>query len=287
MPKKMHQPRPYSLLAGGKLFDLSRPRVMGILNATPDSFYAASRAETEAALLKRAEAMLVEGAAMLDVGGYSSRPGASEVTPAEEWERLHRALGALRREFPDAILSVDTFRAEVAARCVEQHGVNLINDISGGTLDEEMFATVARLNVPYVLMHMRGTPQTMQQCTDYVHPVQEVAKALAGKINRLRALGVKDLIADPGFGFGKTPAQNFELLKHLDVLHLLEVPLLVGVSRKSMIYRTLDCTPAEALNGTTAVHTIALLKGASILRVHDVKAAAECIALVQKMQEQP
>ncbi len=283
----MYQPRPYSLLVGGKLLDLSRPCVMGILNATPDSFYAASRAGTETALLKRAEAMLVEGAAMLDVGGYSSRPGAAEVTPAEEWERLHRALGALRREFPDAVLSVDTFRAEVAARCVEQHGVNLINDISGGTLDDAMCATVARLNVPYVLMHMRGTPQTMQQCTDYGHPVQEVAKALAEKINRLRALGVKDIIADPGFGFGKTTAQNFELLKHLDVLHLLEVPLLVGVSRKSMIYRTLDCTPAEALNGTTAVHTIALLKGASILRVHDVKAAAECIALVQKMQEQP
>ncbi len=283
----MNRPLPYSLLAHGQLLDLSRPRVMGILNVTPDSFYVGSRTETEMAILKRAEELLAEGATILDVGGYSSRPGAEEVTPAEEWERLHYALGALRREYPDAILSVDTFRAEVAARCVEEHGVNLINDISGGTLDDEMFATVARLNVPYVLMHMRGTPQTMQQCTDYVHPVQEVAKALAEKINHLRALGVKDIIADPGFGFGKTTAQNFELLKHLDVLHLLEVPLLVGVSRKSMIYKTLDCTPTEALNGTTAVHTIALLKGASILRVHDVKAAAECIALVQKMQEQP
>lgn len=271
--------------ANGKLLDLSTPCVMGILNATPDSIYAGSRMQTEAQIARRVEQMAQEGAGIMDVGAYSSRPGAADVSAKDEMERLRTALGVVRRLQPDAIVSVDTFRADVARMCVEEYGAAIINDISGGELDKDMFATVARLQVPYVLMHMQGTPQDMQQRPHYDSLLEDVFLYFARKVQQLRDLGVKDIILDPGFGFGKTLEHNYELLAHLEDFRIFELPLLAGVSRKSMIYRLLDTTPAEALNGTTVVHSICLLKGADILRVHDVRQAVEAVKIIMKMNE--
>lgn len=277
----MHHPTPYTLNIHGQLLDLSEPQVMGILNVTPDSFFAGSRKESERDIRLRTEQIRAEGGSIVDIGAYSSRSGAADVTPEEEMHRLTRGLRLVREVWPEAIVSVDTFRAAVARRCVEEHGAGLINDISGGDLDEEMFPTVAQLGVPYILMHMQGTPQNMQEAPRYTHLVAEVMHHLAERVRRLRLLGQKDIILDPGFGFAKTLEHNYQLMAHLGELHALELPLLVGVSRKSMIYRLLGCTPQEALNGTTALHALALSQGASILRAHDVREAVETIKIVR------
>ena len=276
----------HTLRINNQLTTLDRPLVMGILNVTPDSFFAASRTSaTDAEQLRlRVRNMLDEGADIIDIGAYSTRPGADEVSADEEMRRLATALDIVRQEAPDAWLSVDTFRAEIAQNCVRDYGVNLINDISGGTLDRAMFHTVARLGVPYVLMHLQGTPRTMQLDPHYDDPVAEVIEWLARRAQRLRELGAHDIILDPGFGFGKTLEHNYTLLDKLDYFHELELPLLVGVSRKSMIYRLLETDPDRALNGTTVVNTIALLKGAHILRVHDVRAAVEAVRIVETMR---
>ena len=268
----------------GSLLDLSQPRVMGILNVTPDSFYAGSRTQTEAEIVRRVKQIVSEGAAIIDIGAYSSRPNADNVSAREEMERLRMSLKILFEIQPDAVVSVDTFRADVARMCVEEYGVAIINDIAAGEMDANMFHTVAALNVPYIMMHMQGTPQSMQQHPHYDNLLKEVFLYFARKVQQLRDLGVKDIILDPGFGFGKTMEHNYELLSHLEEFRIFELPLLVGVSRKSMIYRLLDITPQEALNGTTVLDTICLLKGADILRVHDVKEAVETVRIVQAMR---
>lgn len=268
----------------GSLLDLSQPRVMGILNVTPDSFYAGSRTQTEAEIVRRVRQIVSEGAAIIDIGAYSSRPNADNVSAREEMERLRMGLKILFEIQPDAVVSVDTFRADVARMCVEEYGVAIINDIAAGEMDANMFHTVAALNVPYIMMHMQGTPQSMQQHPHYDNLLKEVFLYFAHKVQQLRDLGVKDIILDPGFGFGKTMEHNYELLSHLEEFRIFELPLLVGVSRKSMIYRLLDITPQEALNGTTVLDTICLLKGADILRVHDVKEAVETVRIVQAMR---
>ena len=268
----------------GSLLDLSQPRVMGILNVTPDSFYAGSRTQTEAEIVRRVKQIVSEGAAIIDIGAYSSRPNADNVSAREEMERLRMGLKILFEIQPDAVVSVDTFRADVARMCVEEYGVAIINDIAAGEMDANMFHTVAALNVPYIMMHMQGTPQSMQQHPHYDNLLKEVFLYFARKVQQLRDLGVKDIILDPGFGFGKTMEHNYELLSHLEEFRIFELPLLVGVSRKSMIYRLLDITPQEALNGTTVLDTICLLKGADILRVHDVKEAVETVRIVQAMR---
>ena len=269
----------------GKLLSLEKPVVMGILNVTPDSFFAESRMQDEAAVAARIETILSEGGHIIDTGGYSSRPNAAEVTPEEEWRRLEPALKMRLKNYPEIPAAIDTFRADIARRAVEDYGVSIINDISGGSMDEKMFETVAKLNVPYVLMHFRGTPQTMMQYTDYQLIVEDVAMYFAEKLRTLRILGVNDVILDPGFGFSKTPEQNYELMRCLpDFARLFDCPLLVGVSRKRMIYNLLECTAEESLNGTTVLNTFSLLNGADILRVHDVKAAVEAIKLVEKLK---
>ena len=268
----------------GSLLDLSQPRVMGILNVTPDSFYAGSRTQTEAEIVRRVKQIVSEGAAIIDIGAYSSRPNADNVSAREEMERLRMGLKILFEIQPDAVVSVDTFRADVARMCVEEYGVAIINDIAAGEMDADMFHTVAALNVPYIMMHMQGTPQSMQQHPHYDNLLEEVLLYFARKVQQLRDLGVKDIILDPGFGFGKTIEHNYELLSNLEDFRIFELPLLVGVSRKSMIYRLLDITPQEALNGTTVLDTICLLKGADILRVHDVKEAVETVRIVQAMR---
>lgn len=268
----------------GSLLDLSQPRVMGILNVTPDSFYAGSRTQTEAEIVRRVKQIVSEGAAIIDIGAYSSRPNADNVSAREEMERLRMGLKILFEIQPDAVVSVDTFRADVARMCVEEYGVAIINDIAAGEMDANMFHTVAALNVPYIMMHMQGTPQSMQQHPHYDNLLKEVFLYFARKVQQLRDLGVKDIILDPGFGFGKTMEHNYVLLSHLEEFRIFELPLLVGVSRKSMIYRLLDITPQEALNGTTVLDTICLLKGADILRVHDVKEAVETVRIVQAMR---
>ena len=268
----------------GALMDLSTPQVMGILNITPDSFYAGSRNQTAQEISERANRILEEGAGIIDIGAYSSRLNAENISPEEEMRRLRMALEILNKEHPDAIISVDTFRADVAAMCVEEFGVAIINDIAAGEMDPHMFDTVARLNVPYIMMHMQGTPQTMQTTPHYDNLIKEIFLYFAAKIEQLHAKGVKDIILDPGFGFGKTVAHNYELLNQLQEFSLFEMPVLVGVSRKSMIYKLLGGTPFEALNGTTALNTISLLKGANILRVHDVKEAVETVKIVEAMR---
>lgn len=268
----------------GSLLDLSQPRVMGILNVTPDFFYAGSRTQTEVEIARRVKRIVSEGAAIIDIGAYSSRPNADNVSAREEMERLRMGLKILFEIQPDAVVSVDTFRADVARMCVEEYGVAIINDIAAGEMDANMFHTVAALNVPYIMMHMQGTPQSMQQHPHYDNLLKEVFLYFARKVQQLRDLGVKDIILDPGFGFGKTMEHNYELLSHLEEFRIFELPLLVGVSRKSMIYRLLDITPQEALNGTTVLDTICLLKGADILRVHDVKEAVETVRIVQAMR---
>ena len=260
-------------------FELPGPAIMAILNLTPDSFYAGSRIAGADMALAQTAGFLKAGAAIIDLGAYSSRPGAEHITEEDELKRLIPVLRCLVDAFPQALFSVDTFRARVAAEAVGA-GAHIINDISAGSLDPEMFATVAALRVPYILMHMKGTPQTMQQNPEYDDVTAEVIAYFREKIADLRQAGVKDILIDPGFGFGKTVAHNYALLQHLDQLLPLNLPLLVGLSRKSMITKVLGNTAAEALNGSTVLHTLALLKGASILRVHDVKEAAECVKLV-------
>lgn len=277
----MQLAKPYSLNLRGRLTEISSPKVMGIVNVTPDSFYAQSRKQTAREIGEQVNKMLDEGADMIDVGAYSSRPGASDVSPEEEMNRLARALDIIREQHPEVIVSVDTFRAKVAQECVERYGADIINDISGGDLDPEMFETAAALNVPYILMHMKGTPQDMQKAPCYNHLMSEMLQYFAERIDRLHLLGLNDIILDPGFGFAKTLGHNYQLMKHLSELHTLGQPLLAGISRKSMIYRLLDSTPQEALNGTTVLNTLALVQGASVLRVHDVKAACEAVKIVE------
>ena len=275
---------PLYINANGKLMDLSEPQVMGILNVTPDSFYAGSRGVTNGYILDRCQQILDEGASIIDIGAYSSRPNAQHISAEEEMSRLRTGLELIRKNHPEAIVSVDTFRADIAKMCVEEYGVAIINDISAGNMDEQMFSTIARLGVPYIIMHMKGTPQNMQENPHYDHFLKEIFYYFSEKVQKLRDLGAKDIIIDPGFGFGKTIEHNYELMNHLEEFHLFELPILVGISRKSMIYKLLGSNPEEALNGTTALNTIALTKGAHILRVHDVKEAVECVKIVQKMK---
>ncbi|KEQ28981.1 dihydropteroate synthase [Pedobacter antarcticus 4BY] len=283
MAKDTFLNRKITLNIKGELFDLSTPCVMGILNLTPDSFFGESRIGNVDAALKRVEICLLEGARFIDLGAYSSRPGAADVSTDEELKRIIPVIEAIVREFPHARLSIDTFRSKVAAESIHA-GAHLINDISGGTLDKEMFSTVAGLGVPYILMHMKGTPQDMQNAPEYAHVGLDVIGYFAQKISELQALGVQDIILDPGFGFAKTLDHNYQLLNYMHNLDIFGLPVLTGISRKSMIYKLLGTQAEEALNGTTVINTIALLKGTSILRVHDVRAAMECIQLVGKMQ---
>lgn len=265
----------HTLNLRGRLLELREPQIMGILNVTPDSFYSDSRTPDEAHITDRVRQMMDEGADMIDIGGYSSRPGADDVTPEEEMDRLRRGLRIVRKLYPEVPVSVDTFRADVARMCIEEEGADIINDISGGMMDRQMFRTVARLGVPYILMHMQGTPDTMQVAPHYDNLRREVMLYFAERIDRLCQMGAKDIIVDPGFGFGKTLEHNYELMNHLEDFAVFNLPLLVGISRKSMIYKLTGGTPQTSLNGTTVLNTISLVKGAHILRVHDVKAAAE------------
>jgi dihydropteroate synthase len=268
----------------GKIISLQEKWVMGILNVTPDSFYDGGAHNSIQTAIAQTEKLLNEGAQIIDVGGYSTRPNADDIALQEEINRVVPVIAALKQKFPNIIISIDTFRAEVARQAI-QHGAAMINDISAGELDPTMFETVAALQVPYILMHNRGTPQNMQNQTDYTNMMDEIITFFSTKINKLKALGVNDLIIDPGFGFAKTLDQNYELLQKLSYFNVLELPILVGLSRKSMVYKLLQTTAAEALNGTTVLHTLALEQGASILRVHDVKEAVETITLVNKFMK--
>lgn len=273
-----------TLNADGRIIDLRTPRIMGILNVTPDSFFDGGRYEKEADMLKHAELMLREGATFIDVGAYSSRPGAADVPLATERERAVFAVSQVAANFPEAVISIDTFRSEVARACVEA-GATIVNDISAGELDHHMPAVVASLKVPYIAMHMRGTPQMMKTLTRYDDLLKEIVDYFHSKLARFADLGIKDIVLDPGFGFAKTIEQNFQLLNHLDYLRITGRPILAGLSRKSMIWKTLGQSPADALNGTTVLNSIALAKGASILRVHDVAKANEAIRLVMAMRD--
>ena len=275
----------HTLNLRGKLLELREPQIMGILNVTPDSFYSDSRTPDEAHITDRVRQMMDEGADMIDIGGYSSRPGADDVTPEEEMDRLRRGLRIVRKLYPEVPVSVDTFRADVARMCIEEEGADIINDISGGMMDRQMFRTVARLGVPYILMHMQGTPDTMQVAPHYDNLRREVMLYFAERIDRLCQMGAKDIIVDPGFGFGKTLEHNYELMNHLEDFAVFNLPLLVGISRKSMIYKLTGGTPQSSLNGTTVLNTISLVKGAHILRVHDVKAAAEAKQIYMAMKQ--
>lgn len=275
----------HTLNLRGRLLELREPQIMGILNVTPDSFYSDSRTPDEAHITERVRQMMDEGADMIDIGGYSSRPGADDVTPEEEMDRLRRGLRIVRKLYPEVPVSVDTFRADVARMCIEEEGANIINDISGGMMDRQMFRTVARLGVPYILMHMQGTPDTMQVAPHYDNLRREVMLYFAERIDRLCQMGAKDIIVDPGFGFGKTLEHNYELMNHLEDFAVFNLPLLVGISRKSMIYKLTGGTPQTSLNGTTVLNTISLVKGAHILRVHDVKAAAEAKQIYMAMKQ--
>jgi len=272
-----------SINVDGRLISFDTPKVMGIVNVTPDSFYAGSRVSESADISDRVRSMLADGADILDIGGYSSRPGADEVTRDEEYSRLARGLEAIHKVKEDAVVSVDTFRADVARRCVEEWNVGIINDIAGGDLDPEMWDTVTDLNVPYVLMHMRGNPKTMGSLTDYKDVTAETLSALAEKTAQLRQKGVRDVVIDPGFGFAKTVEQNYQLLSDLKEFKIIGAPVLVGISRKTMIWKPLGITPDKAANGTTVLNTIALLNGADILRVHDVRNAVEAIKLISQL----
>ena len=278
----MYNFTPYNLTLRGSIVNINEPWVMGILNLTPDSFYSDSRCNELALIEQRVYQIIAEGARIIDIGGYSSRPGANDITPDEEYSRLATGLDIIKRIAPNAIISVDTFRADVARRCVNNWGVDIINDISGGNLDAEMFDTVVSLGVPYILMHMRGTPSTMQQLTQYNDVTLDVINDISQKVTILKEKGIKDIIIDPGFGFSKTLEQNYTLLNNLEKFQSFNAPLLVGVSRKSMIYNTLGDSPDTALNGTTVINTLAIAKGAHILRVHDVKEAVEAVKLTTK-----
>ena len=272
-----------SINCKGKLIDLSIPRVMGILNITPDSFYDGGNLKNDSEILSLAEKMLTDGATFIDIGGYSSRPGATDISVNEELERVLPVVSLLLKNFPEVLLSIDTFRAEVAKKAIEA-GAAIINDISAGILDDQMFKTIADYQVPYIMMHMKGSPQTMKEFADYKDVVREVLLYFSERIATARSCGINDLIIDPGFGFAKTISQNFELLRNIEKLQIADLPILIGVSRKSMIYKTLDTSAAEALNGTTVLNTIALQKGASILRVHDVKEAVETVKLLDALK---
>jgi len=269
----------YSLNIKGNLISLEKTKIMGVINVTPDSFYSGSRSVQLDETLKKAERMLNEGANFLDIGGYSSRPGADDISESEEIQRVTPIISAIKKRFPESIISIDTFRSEVARQAVEI-GADIINDISGGELDENMFELVGKLKIPYIMMHMKGTPQNMVEMNNYEHMMHEIIDYFNKKINKLNDKGVNDILIDPGFGFAKNIKQNFELLNKLDQLNILERPILVGISRKSMVYKSLGTTPSEALNGTTVVNTLALERGAKILRVHDVKEAVEVAKLV-------
>lgn len=268
----------------GELLELSQPIVMGILNITPDSFFAESRKQGEQEIIARVAEILTQGGKIVDIGAQSTRPSSTLLSSKEEIERLKPALNIINKEFPDAILSVDTFYSDVARFCVEEHGVDIINDISGGEMDKNMFDTVASLNVPYIIMHMRGTPQTMSQLTDYDNLIQDIFYYFSKKIAELHLKGVNDIIIDPGFGFSKTIDQNYELMASLKGFSIFELPLLVGISRKKMIYNLIDSTAEESLNGTSILNTFALQNGANILRVHDVKEAVEAVKITEKLK---
>jgi dihydropteroate synthase len=267
----------------GQLIDLSTPKVMGILNVTPDSFYDGGKFIYDKEILVQVEKMLQDGATFIDIGGQSSKPNAVIVSVDDELDRVLSVINLILKNFPDAILSIDTFNSKVARLGIES-GAAIINDISAGMLDDEMMKTVAQLQVPYIMMHMRGTPQTMQKLTNYDNLIKEILFYFSEKVAQARRLGINDLIIDPGFGFAKTVEQNFELLNKLELLQMLELPILAGVSRKSMIYKTLETSAENALNGTTVLNTIALTKGANIVRVHDVKEAVESVKLFNQMQ---
>jgi dihydropteroate synthase len=276
--------KPRYINAGGRLIDLEAPVVMGILNVTADSFFEGSRYSTDSGILGAAGRMLQDGAGIIDVGGYSSRPGATDIPQKVEKERVLNAVSLIVREYPEAVISVDTFRSEVAREAISGAGAHIINDISGGEADSEMFRVVSELNVPYILMHMKGNPRTMKDNQVYDDVVADILKWFGERIFRLRSEGVKDIIIDPGFGFAKNREHNFEMLSRLGDFSVAGLPLLVGLSRKSMIWKTLEITAEEALNGTTALNVIALLSGADILRVHDVKEAVQAVRLVGKIR---
>ena len=274
-----------TLECNSKLLDLSTPAIMGILNLTDDSFYDGGQHNSIKKALLQTEKMLDDGAKIIDIGAYSSRPKAKHISHDEEWQRLEKTLQIINKEFPQSILSVDTFRSEIARRSID-NGADIINDISAGNLDPQMFDTVADLNVPYIMMHMQGTPQTMQDNPHYNCIEKEVVNYFLNKVKTLQQKGLSKIIIDPGFGFGKTLEHNYQLLNNLEELHTLELPLLVGVSRKSMVYKVLETDAKNSLNGTTAIHTLCLSKGASILRVHDVKEAVECVKLINFAKNQ-
>ncbi len=274
-----------SININGDLIDLSTPLVMGILNVTPDSFFEGSRKQSEIEIINRCRQIIDEGGTIIDVGAQSTSPSSEMLTVAEEASRLMPALKLIRSEFPDVIISVDTFYADVAKQSVQEFGVNMINDVSGGQIDDQMFPVIADLNVPYVLMHMRGVPQNMQSMTDYDNLIQDILFYFSERKAKLNLLGVNDVIIDPGFGFSKTISQNYELMAYLKYFHIFDEPILVGISRKSMIYKFLGSTPEKSLNGTTVLNSVALLSGADILRVHDVKEAVECVEIIGKITE--
>ena len=269
----------------GKLIDLSIPKIMGILNITPDSFYDGGRYNSDKKILDHVEKMIIDGAIFIDIGAYSSRPGGVDIDENEELKRIIPAIELVNKKFPEIIISVDTFRSKVAEVCLNS-GAAIINDISASQLDEKMMETIAKYNVPYIIMHMKGNPQNMMDKTNYDDMLQEMIKYFSKKINQAISYKINDIIIDPGFGFAKNIKQNYDLLNHLDLLKILDKPIMVGISRKSMIYKSLDSTPEEALNGTTVLNTVALIKGASILRVHDVKEANECIKLIGSLNKQ-
>ena len=276
--------RNITLNVNGRLLALHKPVVMGILNVTPDSFFDGGRYDTGLKILQRAEKIITEGATFLDIGGYSSRPGAPDISEEEELNRVLPAIKELVKNFPEVMLSIDTFRSEVAKAAVGE-GASLVNDISGGSIDQRMIETVAALKVPYIFMHMKGTPRTMNKLATYENLLPEIIDYFHQRVHLLRQAGIKDIVIDPGFGFAKTREHNFQLLNHLDLLKIFQLPVLVGLSRKSMIWRTLEIEPEDALNGTTALNTIALMKGASILRVHDVKEAMQLLKLWDALHE--
>jgi len=273
-----------SINCNGTLIDLTSPKIMGILNITPDSFFDGGKYNNSTAIINHAEKMLSEGATFVDVGAYSSRPGAIHISEEDELERISPVIKLLIKEFPSLIISVDTFRSKIANYCINE-GASIVNDISAGNLDSEMFATIAKLQVPYIIMHMQGTPQNMQAKPIYNDVVKDVIFYFSEKINKLRSLGINDIITDVGFGFGKTVDQNYQLLKHLELFKKLETPSLVGLSRKSMLFKPLEVSQNNALNATTSANTIALLNGANILRVHDVKEAAEAIKIIELLNK--
>ena len=280
----MFPEKPRYINAGGRLLDLEIPKVMGIINITPDSFYKESRYSTDEEILVTAARMLEDGADILDIGGYSSRPGAKDISVDEESNRVLKAVKLINRKFPEAIISVDTFRADIAREAVVGCGASIINDISGGDSDDRMFLVVETLNVPYILMHMKGDPRTMQNKPVYEDIVADILKWFGDRIFKLKSAGLKDIIIDPGFGFGKTIDHNFELLRRLGDFSIAGLPVLVGISRKSMIWKTLDISVDEALNGTTTLNAIAIFNGADILRVHDVREAVQTVWLIRKVK---